>query len=115
MVLIFCIQKPLSLLWKKGINLRILNTLNPEGKGTIVTADGNGNRIKAVSVLKDVSLVTIEGNGLLHKVGIDARIFKTLGEHGISIRLVSQASSERGVGFVVDKEDGKKSCGFAIS
>ncbi len=98
--------KTIEPLVEKGINLRILNTLNPKGKGTVVTANGNGNKIKAVSVLKDVSLVTIEGNGLLHKVGIDARIFKTLGENGISIRLVSQASSERGVGFVVDKKDG---------
>ncbi len=100
--------KTIEPLVEKGINLRILNTLNPTGKGTVVSSNGNGNKIKAVSVLKDVSLVTIEGNGLLHKVGIDARIFKTLGEHGISIRLVSQASSERGVGFVVDKEDGEK-------
>ncbi|MEQ9402536.1 MAG: bifunctional aspartate kinase/homoserine dehydrogenase I [Cyclobacteriaceae bacterium] len=92
---------------EKGINLRILNSLNPEGSGTLVSAKGGDNRIKAVSVLKDVALITIEGNGLLHKVGIDARIFRILGEHGISIRLISQASSERGVGFVIDKEDGK--------
>ena len=58
--------------------------------------------MKAISVIDDVALVSIEGRGLLGRVGIDARIFTALSAHGVSVKIVSQASSERGIGFIVD-------------
>jgi aspartokinase/homoserine dehydrogenase 1 len=93
---------------EKNIPIRILNSDNPKGKGTIIDKDGAGKGIKAVSVIEDVALVSISGNGLLGKVGIDARIFRVLSEQDISVRNISQASSERGIGFIVNKEEGRK-------
>ena len=93
---------------EKNIPIRILNSDNPNGVGTIIDKDGAGIGIKAVSVIEDVALVSISGNGLLGKVGIDARIFRVLSEKEISVRNISQASSERGIGFIVEKSEGKK-------
>ena len=49
----------------------------------------------------------MEGRGLLGKVGVDARIFKALAQKGISVSIISQGSSERGVGLVVASKDAK--------
>ncbi len=90
---------------EKKIPIRILNTFKPELPGTTVNDLGAGKGIKAVSLIKDVSLVSIEGRGLMGKVGIDARIFSALSRKSISVRMISQASSERGIGFIVNQRD----------
>lgn len=92
-------------LLQSDIPLRINSSFAPSSNGTLIDKNGSGKGIKAVSVIKDVSLVSIEGRGLLGKVGIDARIFTALSKKDISVRLISQASSERGIGFVINKED----------
>lgn len=89
---------------EKNINLRILNTFNQKDEGTLITAKSSTKGIKSISVLDNVALLNFEGRGLLGKVGVDARIFKSLGSHDISVSIISQGSSERGVGLVVDKE-----------
>ncbi|HLT53101.1 MAG TPA: aspartate kinase, partial [Flavobacteriaceae bacterium] len=86
---------------EKNINLRILNTFNPEDEGTLITAKPSNKQVTSLSVLDDVALVNLEGRGLLGKVGVDARIFKALSNHGISVSIVSQGSSERGIGLVI--------------
>ena len=91
-------------LMAKGIPLKIFNSNNRQKAGTIVGNNNSGKGIKAVSVVENVALVTIEGRGLAGKIGIDARIFSVLSNHAVSIRLISQASSERGIGFVVDAD-----------
>lgn len=92
---------------ESSIPLKIFNSFSENGTGTLIDKEGAGKGIKVVSVIEDVSLVSIEGRGLLGKIGIDARIFTALSQNKISVRLISQASSERGVGFVVDKEDAR--------
>lgn len=91
-------------LLEKNINLRILNTFNPADKGTLITAKSNSKGIKSLSVLDNVALLNFEGRGLLGKVGVDARIFRALSNNGISVSIISQGSSERGIGLVIDKE-----------
>lgn len=93
---------------EKNIPIRILNTKYPNQPGTLINAEGSGKGIKAVSVIEDAALVSLEGNGLLGKVGIDARIFEVLSRSNISVRNISQASSERGIGFIVNKEEGAR-------
>jgi len=95
-------------LLKNDIPLRINSSFSTSSTGTLIDKNGSGKGIKAVSVIEDVSLVSIEGRGLLGKVGIDARIFTALSKQSISVRLISQASSERGIGFVINKEDALK-------
>ncbi|WP_075344318.1 bifunctional aspartate kinase/homoserine dehydrogenase I [Tenacibaculum agarivorans] len=89
---------------EKNINLRILNTFNPEDEGTLITSKCNSKGIKSISVLEDVSLINFEGRGLLGKAGIDARIFRALGNQDVSVSIISQGSSERGIGLVVDRD-----------
>ncbi|KQB38404.1 bifunctional aspartate kinase/homoserine dehydrogenase I [Flavobacterium aquidurense] len=88
-------------LLEKNIPLRILNTFNHENRGTLITSDSTKEGIKTLSVLENVSLVNLEGRGLLGKAGVDARIFKVMGDHNISVSIISQGSSERGIGLVV--------------
>jgi homoserine O-acetyltransferase len=88
-----------------GIPLRINSSFAPSDQGTLIDEVGAQKGIKAVSVIEDVALISIEGRGLMGKVGIDARIFTALSQRDISVRLISQASSERGIGFVVNKAD----------
>lgn len=95
-------------LLESAIPLRIYNSFSPDADGTLIDQRGSGKGIKAVSAIEDVSLVTIEGRGLCGKIGIDARIFGVLGAADISVRLISQASSERGVGFVIDRSDAEQ-------
>lgn len=88
-------------LLERNIPLRILNTFNYENQGTLITSKSNKEGIKTLSVLENVSLVNLEGRGLLGKTGVDARIFRVMGDNDISVSIISQGSSERGIGLVV--------------
>ena len=89
-------------LLEKNINLRILNTFNKEDKGTLITSKSSAKGIKSISVLNNVALLNFEGRGLLGKVGVDARIFKALSDKDISVSIISQGSSERGIGLIIN-------------
>lgn len=89
---------------EKNIPLRILNTFNNDNEGTLISAKTEKEGIKSLSVIENVSLVNLEGRGLLGKVGIDARIFMALEKNNINVSIISQGSSERGIGLVVDSD-----------
>ena len=91
-------------LLEKNINLRILNTFNKEDKGTLITAGSSQKGIKSISTINNVSLLNFEGRGLLGKVGVDARIFRALSERNINVSIISQGSSERGIGLIIDTD-----------
>lgn len=95
-------------LLEKNINLRILNTFNEDDKGTLITSKQSTKGIKSLSVLDNVALLNLEGRGLLGKVGVDARIFRALSYDNISVSIVSQGSSERGIGLVIDADKATK-------
>ncbi len=95
-------------LLENNIPLRILNTFNTNSLGTLISNNTPNKGVKSISVQKDVSIINLEGKGLLGKTGIDARIFNTLGRENINIGVVSQGSSERGVGLVVSQADSGK-------
>ncbi len=97
--------KTITPLIEKNIPLVVKNSFLPDLQGTIIDLKGSGKGIKAVNIVQDCALVSIEGRGMADKVGIDAKIFNTLSAHNISIKLISQASSERSIGFVVDLKD----------
>ncbi|MBF2707938.1 bifunctional aspartate kinase/homoserine dehydrogenase I [Flavobacterium soyangense] len=95
-------------LLEKNIPLRILNTFNHENQGTLITSKSNKEGIKTLSVLENVALVNLEGRGLLGKTGVDARIFRVMGDNDISVSIISQGSSERGIGLVVNSNQATK-------
>ena len=90
---------------EKNIPLRLLNTFDDENKGTLIKSHATKKGIRSVTVQNNVSLINLEGRGLLGKIGVDARIFGALSKAGISVSIISQGSSERGIGFVVSRED----------
>ena len=93
---------------EKNIPLRLLNTFDENNKGTLIKSQATSQGIRSVTVQNNVSLVNLEGRGLLGRVGVDARIFTALSKENISVSIISQGSSERGIGFVVDSNDAKK-------
>ncbi|ULC59288.1 bifunctional aspartate kinase/homoserine dehydrogenase I [Flaviramulus sp. BrNp1-15] len=89
---------------EKNINLRILNTFNTDDEGTLITAKPSSKEVTSLSVLDNVALLNLEGRGLLGKSGVDARIFGALADKDISVSIISQGSSERGIGLIIDAE-----------
>ena len=95
-------------LLEKNIPLRILNTFTNDCDGTLISAKTSKKGIKSLSVTENVALVNIEGRGLLGKVGVDARIFRVLSDNNISVSIISQGSSERGIGLIVNADSAKR-------
>ena len=93
---------------EKNIPLRILNTFDAENKGTLIGSETEQGGIKSLTVQDNVALVNLIGRGLLGKVGVDGRIFTALAKENISVSIISQGSSERGIGFIVDAKNGYK-------
>ncbi len=86
---------------ESDIPLRIKNTFNPAHPGTVIVADdqnGNGG-IKAVTAIKNLSLITVEGKGMMGVPGIAARTFGAVARADVSVLLISQASSEQSISF----------------
>ena len=93
---------------EKNIPLRLRNTFDSNNKGTLIKSQATKKGIRSVSTQSNVSLVVLVGRGLLGRAGVDARIFSTLGREDISVSIISQGSSERGIGFVVSSGQAKK-------
>jgi len=86
------------------IPIWIKNTFNPAFKGTVIHAkSANGKMIKGISTMSDVSLLSLQGSGLLGVVGASARLFATLAREQVNVILISQASSEHSICFAVEK------------
>ncbi len=86
----------------RRIPVRILNTMNPQHPGTWIVPEPRGNgQVKAVTLIKGLSLITVEGRGMLGVPGVAARTFATVAELGISILMISQSSSEQNICFVI--------------
>ena len=100
--------KTIQPLLENQIPLRICNTLNPTNKGTLVSATPTKHGIKSLSLEKEVALIELEGSGLLGKVGVDAKVFTCLANIGVSVGMISQGTSERGLGFIIALKDAEK-------
>ena len=96
----------------KNIPILIKNTFNPEGKGTVIREGLSGfeKAIKGISSINDTSLINVRGLGMVGVIGINKRIFRALADNGISVFLVSQASSENSTSIGVKDEDSAKAC-----
>lgn len=92
----------------KNIPVVIKNTFNPEAKGTYISKekrDEAAKSIKGISSINDTSLITIQGLGMVGVIGVNHRIFRVLAKNGISVFLVSQASSENTTSIGVRNAD----------
>ena len=93
-----------------GMPVRILNTFNADYPGTLITADGNGDAkaVKAVTAIKNMSLVTVEGPGMIGIPGVAGRTFSAVAKTDTNILMISQASSEQSICFVVPTAEVEK-------
>ena len=91
----------------KNIPIKIKNTFNPDGQGTIIKAhiENNQKPIKGISSIKGTTLITVTGLSMVGVVGVNRRIFSSLANNGISVFLVSQAASENNTSIGVKDED----------
>ena len=96
----------------KNIPILIKNTFNPEAAGTIIRArlSDNTKPIKGISSINDTALITVQGLGMVGVIGVNHRIFRTLAQNGISVFLVSQASSENSTSIGVRNQDAELAC-----
>mgnify|MGYP001817780581 CR=1 FL=1 len=90
-----------------GMPVRILNTFEPDHPGTLITGDAqDGNKtVKAVSAIKNMSLVTVAGPGMVGIPGVAGRTFTAVARTDTSVMMISQASSEQAICFVVPTQD----------
>jgi aspartokinase/homoserine dehydrogenase 1 len=87
---------------ERGIPIRIKNTFNPAHPGTLVVGRSDGDRaLKGVTAIRAQSLITIAGRGMLGVPGIAARAFGAVARTGTSVTMISQASSEQSICFLV--------------
>ena len=91
----------------KNIPIKIKNTFNPEHPGTLIKAkiESNDKPIKGISSIKGTTLITVTGLSMVGVIGVNRRIFSCLANNGISVFMVSQASSENSTSIGVRDED----------
>lgn len=93
--------------YEKNIPLYIRNSYNPEFKGTKISAQKTSEEkaIKGISSINDTCLITLQGMGMVGVSGISSRTFQALANQGISVFLISQASSENSTTFAIRNEE----------
>jgi aspartate kinase len=92
---------------REGIPVRILNTFEPEHPGTLITADSqeSNKTIKAITAIKNMSLITVAGPGMIGITGVAGRTFTAVARTQTNVLMISQASSEQSICFVVPTPD----------
>ncbi len=85
----------------------IKNTHNPQAEGTLISAQKSDQklRVKGISDLKGLSMLSISGPGMKGIVGMAGRIFSTVSRAGVSIILITQSSSEYSLSFCIYSND----------
>lgn len=93
----------------KNIPIRIKNTLNPEFEGSVISSKtSSALTVKGISTIKDIALLRVQGGGMVGITGISRRLFGSLARAKINIILITQASSEHSICFVIKLEESKK-------
>ena len=96
----------------KHIPILIKNTFNPDAPGSIIKDDvkDDSRSIKGISSIKGTTLITVSGLSMVGVIGVNRRIFTCLADNGISVFMVSQASSENSTSIGVQDEDADEAC-----
>ncbi len=91
----------------KNIPIRVKNTFNPQNPGTIIKdkIDNDSKPIKGISSINGTALITVTGLSMVGVIGVNRRIFTALADKGISVFMVSQASSENSTSIGVREVD----------
>jgi len=93
----------------KKISVHIKNTFDPQADGTLIVEKVpacKGKNLRGISSIDSVSLVTVQGSGMIGKTGISSRIFQAMSKAEVNIILITQGSSEHSISFAVSPKDG---------
>ena len=94
--------------YKKNIPILVLNSFNPEARGTLIShrsSEDNKSPIKGISSIDHIDLITLQGTGMVGVTGTSMRLFGALARKNINIILITQASSEYSITFAVSPSD----------
>ena len=102
--------KTISPAAERDTPIRILNTFNPTHPGTrIVRAPrANGRTVKAITVIRNLGQITVEGRGMQGMPGVAARVFSTVAREAINVLMISQSSSEQNICFIVESAQAQR-------
>ena len=94
----------------RGIPIRIKNTFNPTHPGTLVVKErvASERTVKAITAIKGLSQIMVEGTGMLGVPGVAARVFGAVANAGVNILMISQSSSEQSICFTVVADSSQK-------
>ncbi|NMH26916.1 bifunctional aspartate kinase/homoserine dehydrogenase I [Flavobacterium silvaticum] len=89
------------------IPIAIKNTFEPENPGTLIggAIEGSGGPIKGISHMENITLLTLEGSGMIGVAGSSKRLFAVLSRHGINVVFITQASSEHSICIGISDSD----------
>jgi aspartate kinase len=91
---------------KDGIPVRIRNVFNPNDPGTLIVQNGQiktRNGVKAVTIVRNVAVITVSGAGMVGAPGTAAKVFEVLGKENINILMISQSVSEANISLVIQR------------
>lgn len=96
--------KTISPAAEREIPIRILNTFNPSHAGTRIVRNPRVDdvTVKAITVIRNLSVITIEGRGMQGVPGVAARVFSAVAREEVNVLMISQSSSEQNICFVVE-------------
>jgi aspartate kinase len=92
---------------KEGIPVRIRNVFSPDNPGTLIVQNGQlkvaADGVKAVTIVKNVAVITVSGAGMVGAPGTAAKVFEVLGKENINILMISQSVSEANISLVIQR------------
>lgn len=91
---------------EKNIPIRILNTFQPEHPGTRIVKEPkeNGTSVKAITAIKNLCIITVEGRGMQGVPGVAARVFSAVARESVNLLMITQSSSEQSISFVIEQD-----------
>ena len=89
---------------ERDIPIRILNTFNPTHPGTLIVREPriNHRAVKAITAIRHLSQMTVEGRGMQGVPGVAAKVFGAVAREGVNVLMISQSSSEQNICFVIE-------------
>ncbi len=95
---------------EKNIPIRILNSFNPSHPGTLIVRDprATDSLVKAITAIRNLSIVTVEGRGMIGVPGVAGRVFSTVAREQINVLMISQSSSEQNICFLVESSSANR-------
>lgn len=94
----------------KKIPIVIRNTFEPEFVGSVIkhNCESSEMAIKGISSINDISIINIEGSGMVGKSGFSGRLFSLLAREQVNVILITQSSSEHSITFAIHPTDAVK-------